>query len=900
MVCGPNSECVLNDDESVSAPTAICKCKTGFSGDASDLTLGCKKSSRIQLMCEFKNKSYGIEETFYDGCTSKCVCSEALEVDCEPRCPEVQVAKSDQGLCTLVDDARDPCCKVLACESDTVVHKAKAASSSSSSSSNIHKESWSTFSSSSPSTGDNQSSNVSSEVRNEHEVDTVSPPIAGNSGDDVVTNVEDDSGNSPHSTTGNGGSCIHGNKSYQVGQVFFDGCAYRCTCRSGGIRECEERCPVYIDTVGYENCEWQAAPDDACCIIPVCDGHNNNGNNSNSHLDNKSSDRTSNTNATTFSSSTSIITSSPMSSASSSSSSSSSPSPSTSSSLPVVPVDVTASATSSKPLAPSTVKITTASATSISSSTTTASTTATSTSTSFTTTTASSLPPIISSVNAVASQNQANKPNSMSTSPIAAAGNSSSNHSSSSLGNKRNESASSLHPSSSSSSFSPSSSSDGPVDSLADTNGSHHPGISKSFTTATGGSVLNTELHGDPSQFDQPFCISHSTGQAYTVGQSWTEGSCIKKTCRCFQVKTNGSTAVECKGGCASLPNSALIASPECPKPQLISPNDPCLCPYVVCSGPVKNHPQTGGFLGVRPPSIVPHSGEASVHSDVRKSPTSSTMESPSGPGGSAGHHSSSSSHSLLPDDQEMGLNKNRKVSLRPRLPFASTPLESDLMMEEHPPTANFASSLPTSTNHKEKIDLSFHPHPHLSPPTNTNRKSNNNNNNNDDEDTSNLFCQFKGRKLARGEEVYDNCHSVCHCGNDGQLDCALIECPHHFSSQSSGCLEWELEPNFVPSPPSCCPKARCKSEGSCLFAGVKIENYKVIPSDLLPCGTKCICVNGNITCENRCPVLPDVPPASLPCAHHLAYKGYKNGDSCCLAWLCRESDRAGEFNLLL
>lgn len=33
--------------------------------------------------------------------------------------------------------------------------------------------------------------------------------------------------------------CFHGNHTYEIGQVFYDGCEFKCTCRENGIRECE-------------------------------------------------------------------------------------------------------------------------------------------------------------------------------------------------------------------------------------------------------------------------------------------------------------------------------------------------------------------------------------------------------------------------------------------------------------------------------------------------------------------------------------------------------------------------------------------------------------------------------------------------------------------------------------
>ena len=114
--CGPNAEFISLADDASSAPH-VCKCKPGYDGDPHNMSHGCRKSSKLKLMCEYQNKSYGIEETFFDGCDKKCVCSEALEVDCSPRCPEV---RSADPLCSLVEDAKDPCCKVLACESHVI------------------------------------------------------------------------------------------------------------------------------------------------------------------------------------------------------------------------------------------------------------------------------------------------------------------------------------------------------------------------------------------------------------------------------------------------------------------------------------------------------------------------------------------------------------------------------------------------------------------------------------------------------------------------------------------------------------------------------------------------------------------------------------------------------------
>lgn len=66
------------------------------------------------------------------------------------------------------------------------------------------------------------------------------------------------------------GVCVHRNRSYAEGEVFVDGCELRCVCREGGLLECRDRCEVFIDTVGFEGCEWLPSEEDPCCVVPVC------------------------------------------------------------------------------------------------------------------------------------------------------------------------------------------------------------------------------------------------------------------------------------------------------------------------------------------------------------------------------------------------------------------------------------------------------------------------------------------------------------------------------------------------------------------------------------------------------------------------------------------------------
>ena len=210
IVCGANAECVLDSADSPS----LCKCRSGYSGDPNDPLTGCTKSSKLKLMCDYKNKSYGIEETFFDACELKCICTEALEVDCEPRCPSPsnhETAVRDP-LCTLIEDPNDSCCKMVACESRSVFH--------------------------------------------------ASPPIfvdpilnvSSLSSSSVVSSTVIDIGNSSanhRSTIGvneplpSDGCRSSDGRFYKKGDTFFKGCESKCSCRYSGDIQCEPRCNLF-------------------------------------------------------------------------------------------------------------------------------------------------------------------------------------------------------------------------------------------------------------------------------------------------------------------------------------------------------------------------------------------------------------------------------------------------------------------------------------------------------------------------------------------------------------------------------------------------------------------------------------------------------------------------------
>ena len=695
VLCGPNAVCIVSNSSHITSPS--CACKPSFRGDPNDLAFGCKSNqSRSNLVCDYKNLTYGPGEEFFDGCTSKCICSEALEVECSPRCPFSSLAENENyndQLCSIISDPKDACCKTLACESQPVSSIALNNSSKTISSTNdtigntmdvnmplstegchhnnVTFQPGDTFNNDCESkcvckTGGhlqcmprcplfqgydqklcklipdpddpecckiavcNVENNVpspkynfslildsvrvynSSNVIIRLIVSELKPNTSnmlkfgvyyrmaeekGNSSDDSNVNwsqLEVDKSNLlaldenifeanlgnlkplteyyvkvvektfnltsntvfvktyPPGIDSSFDGCFLGNQTFEVGESFFDGCEYKCICQEGGVRECDERCPTYIDTIGYENCEWKPAPDDECCIIPVC-------------IPNEDPD-----------------------------------------------------------------------------------------------------------------------------------------------------------------------------------------------------SVLDVR--------PQEFCASPN-GKLHSVGQVWEESvtSCIKASCRCVKLP-NQTNAIECSGGCAPIPPEALKANLDCPSPKLITPEDECHCPYVVCNN--------------NPIEIPPY-----LH--------------------------------------------GRHTQAIPRLP-----VQPHIDIEEG--------------------------------------------------------CKYNGHTVQVGK-FYDGCRSVCQCYINGRVNCIRIECPRFFEHTEEDCVDWELDPNFVPEPPNCCPVPRCKNDGSCNFAGLRVPNFKIIPEELLPCGTRCVCINSNVTCEHRCPPLSDTPPLNLPCPPSAAYQGYQGNDRCCLHWMCRNQERTGK-----
>ncbi|KAK4885060.1 hypothetical protein RN001_001331 [Aquatica leii] len=154
--------------------------------------------------------------------------------------------------------------------------------------------------------------------------------------------------------------------------------------------------------------------------------------------------------------------------------------------------------------------------------------------------------------------------------------------------------------------------------------------------------------------------------------------------------------------------------------------------------------------------------------------------------------------------------------------------------------------------------------------------------------------CEYKGHQLKLGEEYNDNCASLCVCRQNG-IQCLKMECPTYFGVDvlNPSCIEWESDPpDFVPSPPNCCPKSvKCKNNGSCDYKGESYSNWQQIPINITGCEKRCYCEMGKVECQNICPPVTALPPASLSCPPQLASLSHLPDDDCCMYWVCNSEN---------
>ncbi|XP_043286009.1 putative epidermal cell surface receptor [Venturia canescens] len=155
-------------------------------------------------------------------------------------------------------------------------------------------------------------------------------------------------------------------------------------------------------------------------------------------------------------------------------------------------------------------------------------------------------------------------------------------------------------------------------------------------------------------------------------------------------------------------------------------------------------------------------------------------------------------------------------------------------------------------------------------------------------------LCSHRGKTYKIGAQWYDECISLCVCGEGAKTECITIECPWDFGLDvlNPHCLDWETVPaNFVPKAPKCCPEeVRCRNNGSCLYEGISYDNWSELPTNVTGCEKRCYCDMGNVSCQAACPPVAAHPPANLPCPSNQVVLAKLPDDDCCSHWVCDHS----------
>nr|XP_053626827.1 uncharacterized protein LOC128684573 isoform X4 [Cherax quadricarinatus] len=160
-------------------------------------------------------------------------------------------------------------------------------------------------------------------------------------------------------------------------------------------------------------------------------------------------------------------------------------------------------------------------------------------------------------------------------------------------------------------------------------------------------------------------------------------------------------------------------------------------------------------------------------------------------------------------------------------------------------------------------------------------------------------MCSRNGRYYKAGEDFYEGCSHSCLCTEKLEVHCAAIECPVTFGLEliDPNCLEWDHDPDYVPTPPKCCAQVKCISSSACQYMGQTFNNYDQIPRELTGCSQVCTCNYGNVTCHDLCDPVPIAPPPELNCEPQNAVLITLPGETCCRSWQCTAHSDIAEVN---
>ena len=158
--------------------------------------------------CLFKGKNYDMNERIEIGCEEVCICHEDGEVICMPRCPKMNMTKSDH--CVTVKDVNDSCCDVQLCDV----------------------------------------------TLDDHE-QTGFLPMAGQSREEPDAEATE---------------CEHKGKKYTLNDQFHDECESLCFCDKSGVQCSKIECPSNfgLDVVDPHCLKWVPEPATFRAIAPKC------------------------------------------------------------------------------------------------------------------------------------------------------------------------------------------------------------------------------------------------------------------------------------------------------------------------------------------------------------------------------------------------------------------------------------------------------------------------------------------------------------------------------------------------------------------------------------------------------------------------------------------------------
>lgn len=259
--------------------------------------------------CKHLNRTYSINEVFFIDCELKCLCKSSGEVQCSPRCNDEENSYNE-NYCQWKPDPDDPqCCRISVCSiNSTLIQNKILIEMAESINSTAIKFKLLQFNQPyiqninvfyrkfSPPLANGTTEIETPETQWKNQSVSVSMLlfVTNDSKEIVLGNLEPETDYEVYfiSTVDNEVSntvvvrtfppgidytfkgCFYGSQIIQIGEVFYDGdCEYKCVCKEGGIRDCIDRCPVFVDLVHPERCQFVPSPEDPCCTIPVCDNN---------------------------------------------------------------------------------------------------------------------------------------------------------------------------------------------------------------------------------------------------------------------------------------------------------------------------------------------------------------------------------------------------------------------------------------------------------------------------------------------------------------------------------------------------------------------------------------------------------------------------------------------------